>query len=208
MTNRPPGGRAVRWRMPVSLQEVPNTLWIVCSWFQPFVIAGSDTPATMLYYKWEPEKVIGDNYKEFSAQHIICSPPMEWNDDHGCYAMRADTNRYINEELDKLRNDIQKARQPKAVTTLVAPPVTQPIESIPEDLKITRDEITLGMEVECRSSEAGKVWYSVAVIATLPNDYYKVRYLTATGKDFIIGIGNMRKAVTVRHRKKKQIASV
>jgi hypothetical protein len=47
MTNRP-SGKAVRWRLPVPLKDVTNTLWILCSWFQPIIVNGTDTPSTTL----------------------------------------------------------------------------------------------------------------------------------------------------------------
>jgi hypothetical protein len=58
MTNRPSGGAAVRWRIPVPLKNVTNTLWVLCSWFKPVIVDANTTPATTLHYKWNPSEVI------------------------------------------------------------------------------------------------------------------------------------------------------
>ncbi len=197
MTNRPSGGAAVRWRIPVPLKNVTNTLWVLCSWFKPVIVDANTTPASTLHNKWNPSEVIDDNYKEFCAQHIICCPSMEWSEESGCCVMQKEINDYINDHLEQLRATILCNKRQKSQGKKKA--ATKPVEAaptqIPDDLKLTTDVITLGMEAKSRSCETGKEWYAVRIVGILEGGYYTVRYTTAQGKDFNIHIDNMRKPV-------------
>jgi hypothetical protein len=56
----------------------------------------------------------GDTPKTFKN----CCPSMEWNEESGCYVMQKETNDYINDHLEQLR---QQATKRKLQRSLLKP---------------------------------------------------------------------------------------
>lgn len=62
MVNRPSSGKAVKWRMDVALADVPESLWLTCSWFTPVVSASSACTKYDTYeYQWDATLALQEN---------------------------------------------------------------------------------------------------------------------------------------------------
>ncbi len=93
---------------------------------------------------------------------------MEWDEESGCYVMQKCTHDYINDPIwsnSASYHTLQQARQKSQGKKKAAmKPVEAAPTQIPDDLKLTTDVITLGMEAESRSCETGKEWYAVRIV--------------------------------------------
>ena len=190
--------------MPINLNEIPDTLWITCSWYVPchYGDVSADGHRTTQYdtyhYKFDHNAVLDDNFRECQAKFIILGYMKRIRDE-------ISTN---NMSIHSSNVNIKKTRREKR--TAVDNNTNDNQNSIDP---IPLDSIYIGMEVEARQLATSSNWERAKIIEydekeQIVSVSWETRNYRETEADIdVLPIENIKMVSGTRKRKKSRMYS-
>jgi hypothetical protein len=214
MTNRPVGGRAVKWERDVDIAAMPESLCCRARWFCAYLPRDNpegynlrNTP----FYKYTPHEIISECNQEFKASTIIMSLKLEELD--GFIKISNESMELLLSRLGDRKKDLtappttrrKRTREESetAEPAETAPPL--PLYTIPEEETLSHEDIKIDMEVDWRTGPTATTWDAGIVKEILDEGAYTdgMRYNVQSGVNnqvFLSSLDMMKRKTGKRKR--------